>query len=111
MADGSDRTAANATPVFLAPYPGATSGNLTTETGTLLKTGPGVFLGITSNVAQADGTLEVIDGVNGAGRVIGTYSLASVGAVNVPGGGLPFTTGLFVITMGTGTANSTVFYA
>lgn len=104
------RAPAFATPVFVVPNPGSQQANLTDEAGHLLKTGAGTFLGISVNQAQADGTLEVIDGVNGAGTVLGTFTLKNQGPINAPAGGWNFAVGLFVITQGTGTANVTVSY-
>lgn len=104
------RAAAFATPVFIVPPTGAQAVNITNEAGHLLKTGAGTFLGISVNQAQADGTLEVIDGIDGTGTVLGTYTLKVQGPINAPAGGWSFTTGLFVITQGTLPANVTVSF-
>lgn len=100
-----------AIPVYIAPFLGGQTVNITAEAGTLIKTGAGVFLGLSVNQAQADGTAEIIDGIDGTGVVLGTFTLKNQGPLSVPGGGWSFATGLFVITMGTGTADVTVSYA
>lgn len=103
----STRTPPFATPVFLVPAPGAISKNVTTEAGTLVKTGEGTLYSISVNAAQADGTAEVIDGVDGTGTVLGTVQLKSQGPISL---GWNFAVGLFVITQGTGTVDVTVNY-
>lgn len=110
MADPT-RAPAFATPVFVCPPPGAQVINFTDELGHLCKTGSGTFLGFAVGTAQADGTLEVIDGLNGAGTVLGTFDLKAVGSTTMPAGGWPFSVGLFVILQGTPPSNVTVSFS
>lgn len=97
-------------PVYITPPVDAQTINITTSAGFLLKTGPGVFLGFTVNQAQAGDTLEIVDGTDGAGKVLGTFSTAATGSTTMPSGGFPFTTGLFVITAGATPADTTVMW-
>lgn len=106
----STRSAAFAMPVYIAPPVGSQTQNITTSAGFLLKTGPGVFLGYTVNQAQSGDTLEVLDGTDGTGKVLGTFSTAATGSTTMPAGGFPFATGLFVITAGGTPANTTVMW-
>lgn len=98
---------ANATPVWIAPAPGQQTFNITAEHGDLIKTGPGVIQSISVNQAQADGLAEIVDGLNGAGTVLGTVNLKNQGPIAL---GWNFTVGLFVITTGSGPVDISVNY-
>jgi hypothetical protein len=97
------------TPCFIATG-GGTPVNITTSTSTLVKTGAGVFLGLSVNTGQAGDTVTVYDGLTAGGTKIGTYSSAAVGGPTLPSGGIAFSTGLFVVTTGGTPADITVSY-
>lgn len=101
---------AAAIPVWVAPPPGALGKNIATATGTLVKTGEGVFLGLTVNTPHAATTATVYDGTDNTGTLLGTFALTSAGGITVAAGGLPFTTGLYVVTAGATPADITVSY-
>lgn len=104
---------AGAIPVWIAPAPAAAGilvKNIATSTNTQVKTGAGTFLGLTINTGQAGATATVYDGTSSAGTKLGTYSLAAQGVLSFPGGGIPFATGLFVVTAGGTPADITVTY-
>jgi hypothetical protein len=106
----SQSNPAAATPVWLAPPPGAKSKNITTATNTLVKTGSGVFLGITVNTPHAGATATVYDGTDATGTLLGTFALTTAGGITVAAGGSIFTTGLYVVTAGATPADVTVAY-
>jgi hypothetical protein len=110
MADPT-RAPAFATPVFFVTNPGAATANITTATSTLVHTGAGTFLGISVNTAHSGAQAVVYDGTDDTGAVLGTFALTTQGPINTPGAGLPFTTGLFVVTTGGTPADITVSYA
>jgi len=101
---------ANAIPVWIAPAPGSQGKNITTATNTQVKTGSGVFLGMTVNTAHAGATATVYDGTDNTGVLLGTFALTSAGPITEAAGGLPFTTGLFVVTAGGTPADVTIQY-
>lgn len=103
--------AAAAIPVWVAPPPAAAATNIPTQTETLVKTGAGVFLGLMVNTGGAGSTAAVYDGLTSAGTLLGTYDTATTGTVfNLPAGGIPFATGLTVVTDNGTPADVTVSY-
>lgn len=100
----SQSNPAAAIPVWIAPPSGQVLTNIVTEAGILVKTGSGVLAAITVNQAQANGTVEVVDGIDGTGTVLGTLSLAAQNTIPL---GWSFKVGLFLITTGTGGVNIT----
>lgn len=97
------------TPCFISTS-GASFNNITTSTSTTVKSGAGVFLGLSVNTGQAGDTATVYDGLSAGGTKIGTYSSAAVGGPALPGGGIAFSAGLFVVTSGVTPADITVSY-
>lgn len=91
-----------AIPVYQTGYHPA---NISTATGTLVKTGPGTFGGMTINTGAAGETVTVYDGVDNTGTVIGVYSAAN--PVPLPAA-FALQTGLYIVT--SGTANITIAY-
>ena len=100
---------ASAVPVWIAPPPGMKNANITTDTGTLLKTGKGTLLGISVNTPASGATITVYDGIDNTGTVIGIYPATAAGMVALPSYGVAFVTGLYVVTA-VGAANVTVYY-
>lgn len=103
----------SATPVWIASpsWAGATPKNITTNVGTLVKTGPGVFQGLSVNTAGTTSTATVYDGIDNTGTKIGTYSTTAQGGPNLPLAGISFTTGLYVVTAGAAAADITVSFS
>ncbi len=97
------------TPCFIATG-GASVSNITTSTSTTVKSGAGVFLGLSVNTGQSGDTVTVYDGLSAGGTKIGTYSSAAVGGPVLPPGGIAFSTGLFVVTVGGTPADITVSF-
>lgn len=97
--------------VMTTPWPGvgALPKNIVTSTNTLVKTGGGLFFGLSVNTGQAGDTVTVYDGTDNTGTKIGTYSSAAVGSVLYPVG-VQFLVGLFVVTAGGTPADVTVVY-
>lgn len=107
---------ANAIPVYIASAPsgsgiGTKTLNITTATNTQVKTGAGTFLGLSVNTPEAGATATIYNGTSSAGTLLGVFSLAAQTSLTMPGGGYPFTVGLFVVTAGGTPANITVAYA
>ena len=97
-----------------ASYPtsGATPKNITTSTSTPVKTGAGIFFGLSVNTAGTGSAAAVYDGLSAGGTLIGTYSTTAQGGPNITNVGLSFLVGLYVVTTdGGGAANITVTYA
>ena len=104
---------ANAIPVWIAPTPasaGANTNNITTATSTLVKTGAGALTGLIVATAGTGATATVYNGISAGGTLIGTFSLNAQGAINMPGSGIPFSVGLFIVTVGSPAANLIVTY-
>jgi len=91
------------------PVSGALAKNITTSTNTQVKTGAGIFFGLSVNTGQSGDTVTVYDGTDNTGTKIGTYSSAAVGSVQYPIG-IQFVVGLFVVTAGGTPADVTVVY-
>jgi len=104
------RAAAFATPVFLVPPVGAAVKNVATATTTLVKTGPGTLLGVSINTGGAGSDFKVYDGLDATGTLLGTFSSAAQGVINLPGGGINFLVGLCVVTENGTPANITISY-
>lgn len=87
-----------------------TYANITTQTTTLVKTGPGILHSVTINKPVATGTIELDDAL--------TNTTPKIGTITVPTGPFPvtliydveFTIGLSVTT-GTATQDITIAYA
>ena len=90
----------NPQPTYLAGAPGASLKHLNTAGGTLLKTGAGAAVGINVNTSSANATLTIYDGTSAAGAVMAVID-ASRGGPDIGFTGWPFTTGLFVVVVGT----------
>ena len=90
------------------PTAGAQSTNITTSTNTQVKTGAGIFLGLSVNTGQSGASATVYDGTSAAGKKLGAYSAAAQGGPVLPQAGLAFTTGLFVVTAGATPADITI---
>lgn len=103
----SQSNPAAAIPVWLAPAPGALQKNITTSTGTLIKTGPGVLLGLSINTGQSGATVKLYDGIDNSGTLLGTWSAAAQNSVAL---GWSFVTGLYAVTAGGSPADITVSY-
>ena len=101
------RAPAFATPVYITTYAGAATVNITTATGTLVKTGAGVLNSIAVNTAGAGSDVKVYDGTTSGGTLLGTISTAAQTVLNL---GWSFTTGLFLTTENGTPANITVSY-
>ena len=97
-----------ATPVYIAPAPGAASKNLATNASTLVYTGPGYATGLNVNTAGTTSTIKLYDGLDATGTLLGTWSTTDQGFI--PLGNIPFATGLFAVTAGGAAANVTVSY-
>jgi hypothetical protein len=97
-------------PVYIAPAPGATSENIATDASTLIYTGAGYATGLMVNTAGVTSTIKLYDGVDDTGTLLGTWSTTTQGALSFPGGGVPFSTGLFAVTAGGTPADVTVSY-
>lgn len=79
---------------------GATlSAAITTNTGTQIKTGPGVLTGLSVNTAGSAWTATIYDGTSTSGTKLYTIDLNAVGPIAIPP--TRFVTGLFVQTAGT----------
>lgn len=107
----SNSNPAKAMPVWIAPPPetaGISTTNISASTNTQVKTGAGSLIGLTINTGEAGAQAVAYDGTSAAGRKLGTYSLSAQGVLEFPGGGIPFTTGLFVVTSGATPADITV---
>lgn len=101
---------AKAIPVWIAPAPvGAAifTLNIATSGNTQAKTGAGTFIGLTINTGESGAQLVAYDGTSSSGTKLGTYSLTSQGVLNFPGGGISFSTGLFLVTSGATPADIT----
>jgi hypothetical protein len=109
--DANALNRADAASVSIGPSAGTATRNITTSTNTQVKTGAGIFNGLNVNTGQSGASIKVYDGTDNTGRLIGTYSAVAVGGAAVPAGGLPFTTGLFVVTAGGSPADVTVYYS
>lgn len=109
----SQDNAAGAIPVYLAAPAGAgaTPSNITTNGNTLVKTGKGVFQGLSVNTAGTTSTATVFDGTNATGTKIGTFSTTAQGGPVLPAAGIRFSTGLFVVTTGGAAADITVAFS
>lgn len=87
--------------------------NITTQTTTTLKTGPGILHNIIINTPLASGVITIYDNTAGSGTVIGTITLPgtllSTGPISVPYHA-NFNTGLTIVTSGAN-QNVTVTYA
>ena len=89
---------------------GASSKNIAAAGNTQVKTGAGTFLGLSVNTGQSGATVTVYDGTSAAGIKLGTFSAAAQGGPAIPGSGLAFTTGLFVVVAGSPAPDVTVVY-
>lgn len=87
-----------ATPVYLAPAPGTASKNITTDTSTLVHTGAGYVTGLVVNTPASGATVKLYDGTDNTGTLLGTFAASAQGTIPFPGGGIPFSAGLFVVT-------------
>jgi hypothetical protein len=94
-----------AIPVYIVG--GTSSKNITTNTGTLVKTGPGSLASITVGTAGTTTTATVYDGTNNTGTLLGTLTTTAQGQIPC---GWPFTIGLYLVTAGGTAANLTVTY-
>lgn len=100
------RSPAFATPVYLAPAPGAASANITTATTTVIKASAGYVTGLSINTGAAGKTVKLYDGDPGAaGALLGTWSAAAQNAVALS---ISFAESLYAVT--DGTADVTVSY-
>lgn len=106
----NQNAAAAAVPTWRAPAPGNLLSNIATNASTLVKTGAGIFFGFSVNTAGTGTTMAVYDGTSAAGTSLGTFSTTAVNAFDLPGGGFPFATGLFIVTAGDAAANITASY-
>ena len=104
----STRSPAFATPVYLAPAPGATSANLVTSASTLIYTGAGYVTGLSVNTAGTTSTIKLYDGLDAGGTLLGTWS--TVAQASLALGAIAFATGLFAVTAGGAPADVTVSY-
>lgn len=97
---------------FAAGLVAGTPFNLAATTaGTLIKTGPGVLLGLNINSVGTGGAnvLTLYDGLSTAGTILGVWPTTTVGAINLQE--MNFVTGLFVVlTATTLSGNHTVVY-
>ena len=103
---------AAATPVWIAPPPaaaGQAQRNIAANGNTLVKDGPGVFLGLTVNTPGVGSTAKVYDGIDATGTLLGTFSTVAQNTVYPPGG-FRCETGIFVVTAGGTPADITVSY-
>lgn len=103
---------AGAIPVWVAPTPagsGQATKNITTNTGTLVKTGAGSFVGLSINTAGTASTAAVYDGTSASGTLLGTISTTAQDTI-FPPGGWAYATGLFIETAGSAAADITVTY-
>jgi hypothetical protein len=109
----SNANPSKAMPVWIAPAPagaGISTENIAVAGNTQVKTGSGTFIGLTINTGEAGAQLVAYDGTDASGKKLGTYSLAAQGSLSFPGGGIPFATGLFLVTSGGTPADITVSY-
>jgi hypothetical protein len=78
----------------------------------LVKTGPGVLQGITLTPAAAKSTATVYDSLSATGTILAKLQAAADGGsvpAQLPAGGIPFSTGLWVELAGTGAVATTVY--
>lgn len=98
--------AAGAIPVYIAAIGSAK--NITTDVGTLVKTGAGTLNAITVGTAGTGSTAAIYDGIDNTGTLLSTATTTAQGQIPY---GIPFATGLYIVTAGAGAANLTVSYA
>lgn len=110
-ASSSNPTNQNCVPVgTLTPLPISPQSSytrITTNTNTVIKTGKGVFSGISVNTAGATSTATVYDNTTCTGTIIGTFSTLAQVVLNV---GAIATTGICVTTAGGTPADITVLW-
>lgn len=83
------------------PTQGCKSSHLTAAGGTLIKTGAGIFFGLTVNTGVAAATVTLYDGIDNTGAVIGIYSAAATVQLLAPMVGRGLVTGLYAVVSGT----------
>jgi hypothetical protein len=88
------------TPMFLAGAPGTKLTHLSAAGSTLIKSGAGALISINVNTASANATLTVYDNISAAAPIMAVVD-CSRGGVEGGFAGWPFTTGLFVVLVGT----------
>lgn len=88
---------AGAIPVWIANPPGTAARNIDAAGNTQVKTGAGVLLGISVNTGDTGATVAAYDGTSASDPKLGQWSAVGAGPITLPGGGLPFATGLFVV--------------
>lgn len=79
--------------------------NITTNTTTTVKTGPGALFGISVNTVGTTSTAAIYDNTAGSGTLIGTIDTLTRGTVIF---NAKFSIGLTVVTAGAAAANITV---
>lgn len=93
------------------PSFGGAAKNIAANGDTQVKTGPGVFLGMSINTPGSGGnTVTVYDGTDNSGTKLGAFSTAALGGPNIPAAGIGFKTGLFVSVASGVAADVTVVY-
>ena len=93
------------------PKQGASFYNTNANTaGYQVKTGAGVFLGLSTNTVGLTSSVTLYDGTSTAGAKIGTYATLVQGGPMVPSMGITFATGLFMVAAGGTPADVTVSY-
>lgn len=84
-----------------------TATNIPTNTTTVLKTGAGVFAGLSINTGGTTSAATVYDNTAGSGTKLGTFDTTAQDYLPVD---FPFTTGLTVVTAGGAAADITVVW-
>jgi len=75
--------------------------------GVQIKTGAGVFTGLTINTAGTGSSVTLYDGISVAGTKLGTFTTTAQGSISA---NIAFTTGLFAVLAGAGAADVTIQY-
>lgn len=88
------------------PLGAAPSASITTNTGTLIKTGGGVLTGLSVLTAGSAWTGAIYDGTSTSGTLIANVALNTVGPISFAP--VRFVTGLFIETAGTTPGSVTV---
>lgn len=96
---------AAATPVYVVS--GTSSVNLAANTGTLIKTGPGLLGTVIINVAGTGTTLTLRDGTDNTGTIIATIDTTTRTSLQY---GIPFSVGLYAVPAGSSPADITIGY-
>lgn len=98
---------AGAIPVYMATGPATKSAHINTSTTTLVKTGPGILNSVTVNTPGSGWTATIYDSLTGSGTVLAVISSPSQGQILY---GIPFSTGLTVVTASGTPGDLTISY-